>query len=90
MTERRFDASDATGEPGGDGFDYSALLDDLRCHTSEWLEDRRVWLVREQRRLHLEELAVLSVLDERGRVDDTQAGKDGTSTRTVRRKRRTA
>ena len=92
MTDRRCDASGtAPGEePGGEAFDYSALLDELRCHSSEWLEDRRVWLVREQRRLHLEELAVLSVLDERGKVDDTQAGKDGTTTKTVRRKRRTA
>ena len=92
MPEARFDASGAAPgeEPGGEEFDYSALLDDLRCHSSGWLEDRRVWLVREQRRLHLEELAVLSVLDERGKVDDTQAGKDGTTTKTVRRKRRTA
>ena len=71
MTEGRFEGSGAAGESGGEAFDYSALLDDLRCHSSEWLEDRRVWLVREQRRLHLEELAVLSVLDER--VSDPDA-----------------
>jgi len=33
---------------------------------------------------------VLSVLDERGRVDDGQAAKDGTTTRAARRKRATA
>ena len=71
-------------------FDYGGLLDELRCHTTEWLQGRRGWLVREQRRLHVEELAVLRVLDERGRVDDSLAAKDGTSTRDVRRKRATA
>ncbi|MFA5885609.1 MAG: hypothetical protein WDA60_17295 [Acidimicrobiia bacterium] len=81
MSEHAFDSS---------GFDYSGLLDELRCHTTEWLEGRRGWLVREQRRLHVEELAVLRVLDERGRVDDSFAEKDGVSTRDVRRKRATA
>jgi hypothetical protein len=71
-------------------FDYSAVLDDLRCHSSEWLEARRDWLVREQRRLRVEELAVLAVLDERGRVDDSIAVKDGTTTRSARRKWATA
>ncbi|MFA5884586.1 MAG: DUF222 domain-containing protein [Acidimicrobiia bacterium] len=71
-------------------FDYSDLLNDLRCRETSWLEERRGWLVREQRRLHVEELAVLAVLDERGRVDDTQAAKDGTTTRTARRKWQTA
>jgi hypothetical protein len=80
MSEHQFD----------DGFDYSDLLDDLRCRTSEWLEDRRGWLVREQRRLRVEELAVLAVLDERGQVDDSAAVADGTSTRAARRKRVTA
>jgi hypothetical protein len=72
------------------GFDYSGLLDELRCHTTGWLEARREWVVGEQRRLHVEELAVLRVLDERGRVDDSLAAKDGTSTRDIRRKRATA
>ena len=86
MDERTFDheAFDSRG------FDYAGLLDELRCHTTGWLEARRGWLVREQRRLHVEELAVLRVLDERGRVDDSLAAKDGTSTRDVRRKRATA
>ncbi len=37
---------------------------------------RRDELVREQRRLRVEELAVVAVLDERGRIDDTLAGRD--------------
>jgi Domain of unknown function (DUF222)/HNH endonuclease len=41
-------------------------------------------LVREQRRLRVEELAVVAVLDERGRIDDTLAGRDGVSARSVR------
>jgi hypothetical protein len=82
MSEQVFDA--------GPEFDYSALLHDLRCRETDWLEERRSWLVREQRRLHVEELAVLSVLDERGRVDDSLSGRDGTSTKRARRTRRTA
>ncbi|MFA5882980.1 MAG: hypothetical protein WDA60_03930 [Acidimicrobiia bacterium] len=70
--------------------DYATLCDELRCHTTDWLEERRGWLVREQRRMHVEELAVLRVLDERGRVDDSMAESDGTSVRDVRRKRATA
>jgi hypothetical protein len=65
-------------------------LNDLRCHSTEWLEELREWLVREQRRLAVEELGVLAVLGERGAVDDSLAGKDGTRTRDVRRKRKTA
>jgi len=86
MDERTFDHEHVDSRR----LDYADLLDELRCHTTGWLEARRVWLVREQRRLHVEELAVLRVLDERGRVDDSLAAKDGTSTRDVRRKRATA
>ena len=82
MTERQFDASGAPD--GGDVPVYSALCDELRCHSTEWLAARRVHLVREQRRLRMEELAVTRVLDERGRVDDTLAGTDGVSIRDVR------
>ncbi len=71
-------------------FDYSDLVNDLRCRSTEWLEEARVEAVREQRRWHLRELAITRVLDERGRVDDTLAAKDGTSVRDVRRKRKTA
>jgi hypothetical protein len=64
--------------------EYSQLVDELRCHTTAWLEERRALLVREQRRLHVEELAVTLVLDERGRVDDSLAATDGVSLRDVR------
>jgi hypothetical protein len=37
----------------------------LRRHETPWLKARRLELIAEQRRLHLEELAVLKVLDER-------------------------
>jgi hypothetical protein len=79
MTERRFDASEL-GSPG----DYGALCHELRCHSTEWLESRRQHLLREQRRLRVEELAVVRVLDERGRIDDTLAGKDGISIRDLK------
>jgi len=65
-------------------FDYSGRLDELRCHTSEWLEARRVELVAEQRRLRVEELAVVAVLDERGAVSDATAAGDGVSVRVWR------
>jgi hypothetical protein len=65
-------------------FDYSARLDELRCHTTEWLRARREELVVEQRRLRVEELAVVAVLDERGSVDDAMAAADGVSVRTLR------
>jgi len=71
-------------------FDYSELLEELRCHTTEWLHDARDEAVREQRRWHVRELAITRVLDERGQVDDSLAAKDGTSTRDVRRKQATA
>ncbi len=66
------------------------MLDELRCHSSESVELVRLEAVAEQRWWHLRELAALRVLDERGKVDDSQAGKDGTRTRDVRRKRATA
>ena len=58
-------------------FDYSARLDELRCHSTEWLAGWRAELVAEQRRLRVEELAVVAVLDERGAVDDAVAASDG-------------
>ena len=92
MIERKFDSpttgAAAHGADGAGGagapVDYGALCDELRCHTSERLEVRRAWLVREQRRLRVEELAVVRVLDERGRVDDSLAAVDGVSIREVR------
>jgi predicted DNA-binding protein (UPF0251 family) len=71
-------------------FDVAGRLDELRCWPTDRLVARREDLVREQRRMHVEELTVLRVLDERGRVDDTIAGRDGVSTRTVRESLETA
>ena len=65
-------------------FYYSARLNELRCHTTEWLTARRAELVAEQRRLRVEELAVTAVLDERGAVSDATAAVDGVSVRVWR------
>jgi hypothetical protein len=65
---------------------YSDLVNELRCRETAWLRARRVALVREQRRLHTEELAVLQVLDERHRVD----AMPGESARKARDKLETA
>jgi hypothetical protein len=78
------------GAMGERTFDYSELVDELRCHTTEWLEAARVEAVREQRRWRVRELAITRVLDERGRVDDTRAAEDGVSVRDVREFRETA
>src|SRR5882672_5356344 len=64
-------------------FDVADRLDELRCRETCWLTARRDELVREQRRLRVEELAVTRVLDERGALDDTIAARDGISTRMV-------
>jgi hypothetical protein len=68
---------------------FDALLDELRSHSSEWLESRRDELVVEQRSLHTEELAILRVLDERNRIDVRQPS-HGESPQVVRRKVETA
>jgi hypothetical protein len=65
-------------------FDLIDRLDDLRCRSTEWLHERRDELVREQRRLRVEELAVTRVLDERGALDEALAARDGVCERTVR------
>jgi hypothetical protein len=65
-------------------FDVTERLSELRCRPTQWLVARRDELVREQRRLRVEELAVTRVLDERGALDDSVAGRDGVSCRTVR------
>jgi hypothetical protein len=65
-------------------FDYRLRVDELRCHTTAWLTARRDELVAEQRRLRVEELAVVAVLDERGAVSDAIAVADGVSVRDVR------
>src|SRR5690349_7421938 len=68
---------------------FEALVDELRSHTTEWLEARRREVVAEIRGLQSEEHAILLVLDERGRVDVSR-GLDGESAKTVRDKVETA
>ena len=70
-------------------FDLTGCLDELRSHSSEWLEARRREVVVEVRRLQSEEFAIVRVLDERGRID-VSVGRDGESARTVREKVETA
>src|SRR5436190_9396377 len=65
-------------------FDVTEHLDQLRRRETRWLVARRVELVREQRRLRVEELAVTRVLDERGALDESVAAADGVSVRSVR------
>ena len=68
-----------------EGFDYPALVDELSCRPTEWLQARRTELVLEQRRLRVEELAVVAVLDSRGALDtDSVAAADGVPARALR------
>jgi hypothetical protein len=68
---------------------FDGLLDEMRSHSTEWLEARRREVVAQIRRLQSEEHSILLVLDERGRVD-TSRGLDGESAKTVRQKVETA
>jgi hypothetical protein len=70
-------------------FDVSHHLDELRSWPTERLLAHHAHLVREQRRLHIEDLDVVRVLDERGQIDPT-VGTGGESARTVRRNVETA
>jgi hypothetical protein len=70
-------------------FDVSVHLDELRSWPTERLIAHHECLVAEQRRLHLEDLDVMLVLDERGRID-LSVGSDGESARTIRRNLETA
>lgn len=70
-------------------FDIVDHLDELRSWPTDRLHAHHVHLVGEQRRLHLEDLDVLRVLDERGQIDAT-VGRDGESARTVREQLETA
>jgi hypothetical protein len=68
---------------------FDALVDELRTHSTEWLRQERESLLAQQRNLRTRELAVLSVLDERGQVDCSM-GSAGESARTFRGKVETA
>jgi len=65
------------------------MFDEYRSWPTERLESRRRAVIGEQRRLHAEELAIVAVLDERGRID-VSIGSDGESARVVRDKVQTA
>jgi hypothetical protein len=71
-------------------FGYRGRVAELACRPTAWLLERRSELVREQRRLRIEELAVTAVLDERGALDDATAARDGVSVDTVRERVETA
>jgi hypothetical protein len=65
-------------------FEIAERLDELRSRETGWLRTRREELVREQRRLHVEELLVTRVLDERGVLDEASLAADGLSARMAR------
>ena len=71
-------------------FEWSEVVDGFRCWETPALEARRAAVVAEQRRLHVEELAITRVLDERGRIDDSLAARDGVNVRDLRAKVDTA
>ena len=88
MTDRPLGASTTGAPPNGGGiagdgrcYDYEEMCDGFRCRSSESLHVLRLEALAEQRWWHLRELAITAVLDERGQIDDTTAGKDGTTTR---------
>jgi HNH endonuclease len=71
-------------------FDYQERVAELAGRPTAWLLSRRAELVRKQRRLRVEELAVTAVLDERGALDATTAARDGVSIDAVRERVETA
>jgi Domain of unknown function (DUF222) len=64
-------------------FDLTERLDELRSHSTEWLRARCAELVRGQRQMRVEELAVTRILDERGSATAAVVGK-GTTVREER------
>jgi len=70
-------------------FDVGTHLDALRSWPTDRLRLHHEQLVREVRRLQLEDLDVLRVLDERGQID-VSVGRDGESAHTMREKMETA
>jgi hypothetical protein len=65
-------------------------LDRLRCRETAWLVARCDELTAEERRIHVERLAVLAVLDERRALAPDLAAASGLSDATVRRELETA
>ena len=70
-------------------FDIGNHLDELRSWPTNRLLSHHEELLRDVRRLQLEDLDVLRVLDERGQID-VSVGRDGESARTVAEKVETA
>jgi hypothetical protein len=70
-------------------FDVVDHLDDLRSWPTDRLVARRREVVHAKRRLDVEELTIVRILDERGRID-LGVGEHGESARTVREKVETA
>jgi hypothetical protein len=64
-------------------FDIADHLDELRCWPTDRLVSRRDDLIGVQRQARVEELAIVRILDERGRIDPT-LDDHGESARTVR------
>ena len=64
-------------------FEIADHLDELRCWPTERLVARRDELIGVQRQARVEELAIVRILDERGRIDPT-LGDHGESARTAR------
>ena len=58
--------------------------EDLARRETTWLLDRRARIVAEQRRLRIEELAIVKVLDDRGALDATATARFGVSARVER------
>ncbi len=71
------------GSPGAPA-DFGALCDEFRGRTTDWVQAERDRVVRVQRAMRVRELALIRVLDERGRIDDSLAAVDGVSIREVR------
>jgi len=70
-------------------FDVVDHLDELRSWPTERLVARRREVVHAKRRLAVEELTIVRILDERGRIDPT-LDDQGESARTVQDKVETA
>jgi hypothetical protein len=75
--------------PGDERFDFSARVDALRGHSTEWLKSRVAECRREQQRWWLEELAATRVLDDREALgpfpDQSQSARTNTTNLKVAR-----
>ncbi len=65
-------------------FELTAHLDGLRCQETAWLLARDRELEALERRVRVERLFVVRILDERGAIDEGATARSGVSVRTVR------